>query len=54
MPFGSTIPEKLWMVFQKYDNFNTKSYKEKDQARFDREIAQLKKYPPKSIILILC
>ena len=26
----------------------------KDQARFDREIAQFKKYPPKSIILILC
>ena len=26
----------------------------KDQGRFDREIAQFKKYPPKSIILILC
>ena len=28
MPFGSTIPEKIWILFQKYDNFNTKSFKE--------------------------
>ena len=28
LPFASSIPEKLFIVFQKYDNFNTKSWKE--------------------------
>ena len=28
MPFGSNIPEKIWLIFQKYENFNTKYFKE--------------------------
>ena len=28
MPSGSNIPEKIWLLFQKYENFNTKYFKE--------------------------
>ena len=28
LPFASSIPEKLFIVFQHYDNFNTRSWKE--------------------------
>ena len=28
MPFGCNIPEKIWLIFQKHENFNTKYFKE--------------------------
>ena len=28
LPFSSSIPEKLWITFQKYNHFNNKDFKE--------------------------